>query len=186
MRKTILTLGFCLAIPAMAIGLNGYIDSTVADLSATTTAPPAFFRSGSVVPQPVVNVAIDIRPGSCPNPFNAKSKGLIPVAIVGSADFDVTQVDLASLGLEGVPIVEGHIEFEDVTEPGDNADCDTCFEAPRKYSGDGFLDLIVKFDAQELAAAIGDRDRDECVVLTLIGNMLNGTSVAGSDRVVMK
>jgi hypothetical protein len=42
-------------------------------------------------------VALDIKPGSCPNPINIKSKGVLPTAIVGTSCFDVTQIDPASV-----------------------------------------------------------------------------------------
>ena len=41
-------------------------------------------------------VALDIMPQSCPNPLNAKSKGVLPVAILGTRgtpDFDVSTID---------------------------------------------------------------------------------------------
>ncbi|MHC4346223.1 MAG: hypothetical protein ACYSUP_16230, partial [Planctomycetota bacterium] len=41
-------------------------------------------------------VAVDIKPQSCPNPFNIKSKGVLPVAILGTDEFDVEDVNTAS------------------------------------------------------------------------------------------
>ena len=41
----------------------------------------------------LVQVDIDIKPGSDPNCFNVNGNGVIPVAILGSANFDVTRVD---------------------------------------------------------------------------------------------
>jgi hypothetical protein len=162
---------------------------------------------------PLITVAIDIKPGSCPNPFNAKSKGSVPVAIVGTDSFDVTDVNVASLTLMGVPIVPDNVLIADVTQPdGDPADCHNCFDAddpanfncdlidatdPENpvpgtdgvmdaYCGDGYDDLVVKFDTQALAAAIGAAARDDCVVLTLTGETLAGTPIVGSDSVVIK
>ncbi len=48
-----------------------------------------------------VAVDIDIKPGSDPNSINLKSKGVIPVAILGSAIFDVTYVDVTTLVFAG-------------------------------------------------------------------------------------
>ena len=45
------------------------------------------------VAPPFTPVSIDIKPGSCPNSFNRDSNGVLPVAIVGTEDFDVTQID---------------------------------------------------------------------------------------------
>lgn len=44
-----------------------------------------------------MHVSIDVKPGSYPNPINLKSKGLIPVALFGNAEFDVSQVNTASV-----------------------------------------------------------------------------------------
>ena len=42
-------------------------------------------------------VDIDIKPTSCPNPLNVKSKGVLPVAILGTASFDVNDVDVSTV-----------------------------------------------------------------------------------------
>ena len=42
-------------------------------------------------------VPVDIKPGSCPNSFNRKSNGGLPVALVGTDGFDVMAVDLSSV-----------------------------------------------------------------------------------------
>ena len=154
---------------------------------------------------------IDIKPGSCPNPFNGKSKGSVPVAILGSDFFDVTSVDPMTVELEGVPALD-EWEVKDSTQPNDdNMDCFTCFDAddPANYNcdlwdetgdepvsgtdgvddsycGDGYPDLIVKFDAQELAAAIVEAERDDCVELELVGETNDGTSIVGYDSVLIR
>jgi hypothetical protein len=130
--------------------------------------------------------AIDIKPGSCPNPFNGKSQGSVPVAILGNAVFDVTTVDLDTVRLAGVPIIPKHVGLEDVSAPvGDPEDCYNCFDE-QVDSVDGYLDLVVKFDTQELAAAIGPAPRDACVVLTLTGLTLSGEPFEASDSMVIK
>lgn len=144
---------------------------------------------------------IDIKPGSCPNPFNGKSQGSVPVAIVGHAGFDVSLVDLDSLLLAGVPIVPENVLIADVTQPGDYdpADCYDCFNeddyltldtdgdgVPDTYEGDGYLDLVVKFDTQALAAAIGPAAREECIELELVGLTLGGLDISASDSMVIK
>ncbi|MHC4611075.1 MAG: thrombospondin type 3 repeat-containing protein, partial [Planctomycetota bacterium] len=42
-------------------------------------------------------IDLDVRPGSCPNPFNRKSPGLLPIALVGTGNLDVAEVDLTSV-----------------------------------------------------------------------------------------
>ncbi|GAI36006.1 unnamed protein product, partial [marine sediment metagenome] len=55
-------------------------------------------------------VEVDIKPGSCPNPLNLKSEGVLSVAILGSEDFDVTTIDPGSIFLEGVPTIRTNYE----------------------------------------------------------------------------
>jgi len=144
-------------------------------------------------------VELDIKPGSCPNPFNAKSKGNVSVAILGSAEVDVTTIDPASIRLEGVAPLKWSIE--DVSQPGgyDPEDCFDCFEEPDpitlpdgtvvEYSGDGIPDLVMQFDTQALAAVIAAMGaaRDDCVVLTLTGVLKDGTPIQpASDSVIIR
>lgn len=73
-------------------------------------------------------VEVDIKPGSCPNSFNLGSHGVLPVALMGTPDFDVTQVDLSTLLIERNDGVGGavapnegppgpHTVFEDIATP---------------------------------------------------------------------
>ncbi len=45
-----------------------------------------------VISEPTLPVAVDIKPRFCPNRLNVKSHGMLPVAILGSEDFDVKKV----------------------------------------------------------------------------------------------
>lgn len=47
----------------------------------------------------VVNPALDIRPGDCPNRLIRASQGVVPVAVLGTVNFDVTEVDPPTLRL---------------------------------------------------------------------------------------
>ncbi|MGW8251767.1 MAG: hypothetical protein ACWGO1_14070, partial [Anaerolineales bacterium] len=44
-----------------------------------------------------MHVLIDIKPGSDPNAINLRSHGVIPVALFGSPELEVSMVDLASV-----------------------------------------------------------------------------------------
>ncbi|MHC4625240.1 MAG: hypothetical protein ACYS4W_15200, partial [Planctomycetota bacterium] len=95
-------------------------------------------------------VAVDIKPGSCPNPFNLASKGVTPVAILGTEDFDVNDIDPASVELAGVGAIRS--ACEDVATPVmDGNECDCSWEGP-----DGYMDLTLKFKTQQLVTAIVD------------------------------
>ena len=143
------------------------------------------FEQMTILPEPV-EVALDIKPGSCPNPINVTSHGVVPAAILGSGDLDVTTIDPASIRLAGVaPLRSG---YEDVGTPFDpmvgKSDCTLdCGD----YGSDGYMDLTVKFDTEELAAAIGGGD--ECVVVPLTGYFLEaygGGPIVGEDVVIIK
>lgn len=153
--------------------------------------------------EPPMEVPLDIKPTSCPNPLNTKSNGVIPVAILGTAEFDVTQIDpeTIELGLEGLlGVIPLSWAYEDVATPfepyTEKEDCMDCNED----GPDGYTDLTLKFDAQVLFPAIGAVQTEyleeqvtlqmledgDCVVLTLTGNLLEnfgGTPFTGEDVV---
>jgi len=146
---------------------NGGID--YADVSIT------------VVPV-VVPVAIDIRPQSCPNALGVRSRGVLPVAIVGTEDFDVAQVDPATIQLEGVAPLRW--EIEDVATPyeGDQCGCN-------ELGPDGYADLGLKFDMQEVVAALGDPQDGDLLELTLTGTLkaeFDSLPIEGADCVVIR
>jgi hypothetical protein len=134
-----------------------------------------------------VPVAIDIRPGSCPNPVSMNARGVIPVAIVGSETFDVAQVDPASVRLEG-RLSPLRWSMEDVASPfvpvqEDAYDCTE--EGP-----DGYQDLTLKFDNQELVApGQGQVEVGDVYRLTVTGNLKDeygGGAIEGHDVVVIR
>ena len=132
---------------------------------------------------PTEEVAVDIKPKSCPNPLNVKSKGVLPVAILGTADFDVTEIDPATLMLQGVSPLRWTLE--DVATPyapfigkEDFMDCNT-------LGPDGYLDLTLKFDAQEIVAALGSVSDGDVIIIPLTGELLGGTPIEGEDVIII-
>jgi hypothetical protein len=136
---------------------------------------------------------LDIKPGSCPNPVNPRSKGVVPTAIVGSESFDVTQIDIDTLTLsrtDGVGRVVTPLtgppgpgtRVEDVATPfaGDPCDC-------HDLTGDGMDDLLLKFSTPELAGAfdLGTLPGGTSVMLTLTGSLLDGTTFVAADCIVI-
>jgi hypothetical protein len=121
-------------------------------------------------------VAFDIKPTSCPNPFNVTKRGVMPAAVLGSADFDISDVDVSSLLLKGVAPLRSSVE--DVATPFDWDECGCTTEG-----ADGFSDLTLKFEVQELAAALGYVNNGEVVEMRLMGNLLDGTTIIGRDCV---
>ena len=74
--------------------------------------------------------SIDIKPGSCPNSINLKSKGVVPVAVLTTGSFDAATVDPETVLLDTVPAVKWAMDDVD---------------------GDGDLDLVLHFSTQALA-----------------------------------
>jgi len=136
----------------------------------------------------VIEVAVDIKPMSCPNPLNTSKWGVLPVAILGTEDFDVTQVDPASVQLNIDPEAEEGVSplrwnIEDVATPYEpfigKEDCLNCTDE----GSDGFLDLTLKFKAQEVVELLGDVFDGDCVVLYLTGETFDGMIIGGEDVV---
>jgi hypothetical protein len=128
----------------------------------------------------IISVDLDIKPQSCPNPFNPKSGGVVPVAILGRADFDVTTIDPASALLDGVAPLRW--SYEDVGTPvGPDAEpCDCTTMGP-----DGFTDLTLKFNSAEIAA-LGPFTDGEVRVFTIAGELMDGLPFEGSDCMIMR
>lgn len=134
---------------------------------------------------PVIEAAVDIKPGSCPNPLNVKSKGVLPVAILGSEDFDVTSIDVASIRLADVAPIRS--SYEDVAAPlpdrQDECECTTA-------DPDGYTDLALKFKTQEIVEEIvnaqGDLAHGERLVLTLTGVLSDETPIQGADCILVR
>ena len=129
--------------------------------------------TGNLLSEPV---EIDIKPGSCPNPLNTKSKGVFPVAILGTATFNVDDIDVSSIRLEGVEPIR--YSYEDVATPfiGELGDC-------HDLGADEYIDMTLKFDTQAIVDAIGEVDDGDEIILTLNGNLNDGTDFEGSDSV---
>lgn len=134
-----------------------------------------------------IAVSIDIKPGSCPNPFKPpksenNSGGLLPIAILGSEKFDVAMIDPGSVKLisaqsdGSVPPIRWN--YEDVGTPF-NGDLCNCHEK----LDDGFTDLIMKFK-RKLTASELLLNSTQIIRLTIVGNLkeeYGGTPIRGED-----
>ncbi len=112
-----------------------------------------------------IEVDIDIKPGSDPNSINIRSMGLVPVAILGSDTFDVTNVDVTTL------------MFGTASPAHDLTDSDTYDEHIQDVNDDGFDDLVSHYKQKEIGIACGDTEA------TLTADLLDGTTIEGTDSV---
>jgi probable HAF family extracellular repeat protein len=134
----------------------------------------------TIIPQPALQVVVDIKPRSCPNPLNVKSSGVLPVAILGTVDVNVTEIDPTSIRLEGVNAIRH--SFENVAAPAvDSSDCNCTEDGP-----DGFLDLTLKFKTQEIVNAIGNVNEGDVLVLELTGVLYDERPIEGTDCVLIR
>lgn len=107
-------------------------------------------------------INIEVKPGNDGlAPLNPRSKGKIPVAILGSTGFSAINVDKASLTF-------GQI--------GDEQSLSKCAKTGEDVNGDGFYDLVCHFENQKAGFELGD---EEGILKgkTMSGEMFEGRSV---------
>jgi hypothetical protein len=107
-------------------------------------------------PPQVIEVDIDIKPGSDPNSINLGSKGVVPVALLTTDDFDASTVDPETVVFASAAPVRWVMEDVD---------------------GDGDIDMLFHFKTQELELT-GDSSE-----ATLTGNTDNEIPFMGTDAV---
>ena len=108
-----------------------------------TNANGSYKLTISGVTLSVMQISIEIKPGSGDvAPINPKSKGKIPVALLGSSELIVDDVDTASLTF-------GH--------SGNEASLSKCGPAS-DVNGDAFPDMVCHFENQEAQFAASDEE----------------------------
>ena len=110
-----------------------------------------------------IEVVIDVKPGSDPNCFNINGHGVIPVAILGAASFDVFDIDVDTLTFDGLA----------VRVRGKNGPL--C--SPADSNGDAHLDLVCHFEDDAENWTGGGTTG------TVRGEFFDGTPFTGSDSI---
>jgi hypothetical protein len=126
----------------------------------------------SIITSPVsagLSVNVDIKPHSDPNTLNIEQNGVIPVAILGgdTSETDVTKIDPTTVTLEQISPLRW--EWEDV-------------------SGDGYLDLTLKYEAEDIIAALSPANDGDTRILHITGRFkpeFNYLPIEGSDLVII-
>ncbi len=109
----------------------------------------------------VTPVSIDIKPGSFPNSINLGSNGVVPVAILGSATFDASQIDPLT-----VTMADAQVKLKGKGTP---------MASLQDVNGDGFLDLVVQVSTSTLQLTATNT---EAIVE---GATVGGTPFRGKD-----
>ncbi len=110
-----------------------------------------------------IKVNIDIKPGSFPNSINLKSKGVIPVAVFGTDEFNVSSIDPTTVTLSGAPIklaANGKPIF-----------------SIKDVDGDGLADWVAHINSVDLRLNSSD------TTATLVGETFDGMIIYGIDSI---
>jgi len=151
--------------------------------TATTLGTDPLMRdvssTDSVTVIVTVIVKVDIKPGSCPNGFGLKDKGVVPVAILGGlSDYTIDEIKTSSIKLNGVPTSK--IQSQDVATPYMGTGTCGC----HILTQDSIQDVLFQFDAPKVAGTLSNSQKKTNVPLTLTGTLKDGiTLVKGSDCV---
>ena len=102
-------------------------------------------------------MTIDIKPGDEQNNINLKSKGVVPVAVLTTDDFNAATIDPATVEFAGASPVKW--KLEDVDDDGDD-------------------DMMFHFNTEEL-----NLDQDSTVATLTAQQLLTEVIVSGTDKV---
>lgn len=141
------------------------------------SSPSAFDVYFTTFPVPII---VELKPATCPEPapYSPLSRGVLPIALVGSSSLDVMALDHASLRVAGVLPLS--IEVSDVA-----GDSPSCAEASEP---DGIADLLLKASNEALTSALGPVESGDIVTIDVTGHMsaaFGENRLIGNDDVVI-
>ena len=128
---------------------------------------------------PKLSIPFDIRPNKKLNYLNV-NKEFLWTLILGTKELKVEKIDVASIRLAGVAPIRS--KFKDIST---HIDCENefgCSEA----GPDGYRDLRLKFNVQEILDTIGNVNDGDEWILQLTGVLQNGTPFTGEDLIIIR
>lgn len=133
--------------------------------------------------------SLDIKPTSCPNPIQVGSNGgnaAVMMALLGTASQDVLMIDPASVAIWREDCVSGPVYpieygYDDLATPwvrDVRCGCTT-------LGADGFMDLRLKFNRQQLVQGLGLANLQQGTYhrLVVTASTLDGCELVASDCV---
>jgi hypothetical protein len=158
-----------------------YILALVLLVCTTGRSSVAFAGTDSGGEAESLQIFVDMRPGICPNHLRIESPLTIPIAVLGTMDFEVAWLDPGSVRLsrEGTT---GEVKpvswtYKDVGTAAVGGVC-----ACHKLRGDGLDDLEFYFESQDVVEALelGGLS-EELVPVIITGSLMTGEAVEGID-----
>ncbi|OPZ44281.1 MAG: von Willebrand factor type A domain protein [Euryarchaeota archaeon ADurb.BinA087] len=159
---------------AAAVPTNTIVNT--ATVEGTDPLGKVVYATDTVEVVVTVRVEIDVKPGSCPNAFKLRDKGVLPVALIGGvADYTLDEINLESVKLNGVPYLR--YTMEDAATPFFEPPC-----ACTMLTSDGFMDVSYKFDSPAIAATLGTPAKGDEITVIMTGVLDDGiTFIEGVD-----
>jgi hypothetical protein len=159
---------------AYVTGVTGYPDSiTTFPTTAWAFQPDNAFgldafvaKIGPLGPTPTVD--IDIKPGSDPNSIYLCSNGVVPVAIFGTGDFDVNDINVEEVVAQNLELAGSGVAIRGRAN---------YLYSIEDLDGDGIDDMIVHFEVETLSLTA---ESGEAI---LKGELMDGTLFEGRDSI---
>jgi endo-1,4-beta-xylanase len=122
---------------------------------------PAYFAAVAALEAALPSLVIDIKPDDTANRIDPTSRGVVPLALLGSESFDVAQIDPATLAFG----------------PGGAAPAHRNGPHAEDVSRDGIMDRVVHFRTPATGLAVGDTEA------CLTGETFDGMAFEACDAI---
>ena len=151
--------------------VDGRIDEIeVFNRALSASEIQAIYNAGSAGKCKFVEVEIDIKPGSDPNSINLCSSGNVPVAILGTDDYDVLDF-VTGVDPDTITLADASVR---TVGKGNKLMCHE-----DDVNSDGLWDLVCQIPTVDLTVELGITD----TTAELNAQTYEGNPVAGSDAI---